>query len=110
MLQRGLDVSRWNHQIDPASGEYLPLDWQKIKSEGFDFVIIKAGSTKSGIEPTFERDYAGAKAAGLCVGAYFYTYSSDAEGILKDVPLADGVSTTATRAQTAQMLYNYLNP
>lgn len=87
VLQRGLDVSRWNHQIDPASGEYLPLDWQKIKSEGFDFVIIKAGSTKSGIEPTFERDYAGAKAAGLCVGAYFYTYSSDAEGILKDAKM-----------------------
>lgn len=85
VLSRGIDVSRWNHQIDPASGEYLPLDWQKIKSAGFDFVIIKAGSTRSGKEPTFEMDYAGAREAGLAVGAYFYTYSSTVSGIESDV-------------------------
>ena len=87
VLSRGIDVSRWNHQIDPASGEYLPLDWQKIRSAGFDFVIIKAGSTRSGKEPTFEMDYAGAREAGLAIGAYFYTYSSTAEGINNDVNL-----------------------
>ena len=87
VLSRGIDVSRWNHQIDPASGEYLPLDWQKIKSAGFDFVIIKAGSTRSGKEPTFEMDYAGAREAGLAIGAYFYTYSSTTEGINNDVNL-----------------------
>ena len=85
IFSRGIDVSRWNHQIDTASGEYLPLDWQKIKSAGFDFVIIKAGSTRSGKEPTFEMDYAGAKEAGLDVGAYFYTYSSTVDGIKNDV-------------------------
>ena len=84
VLTQGIDVSRWNHQIDAASGEYLPLDWQKIKNAGFDFVIIKAGSTKSGKEPTFESDYAGAKAAGLMVGAYFYTYSGTVDGVLAD--------------------------
>ena len=87
VLARGIDVSRWNHQIDTASGEYLPLDWQKIKAAGFDFVIIKAGSTKSGKEPTFEMDYAGARAAGLDVGAYFYTYSSTIDGIKSDTSL-----------------------
>lgn len=85
VLFKGIDVSRWNHQIDPVSGEYIPLDWQKIKSSGFDFVIIKAGSTKSGKEPTFEMDYAGAREAGLAVGAYFYTYSSSIDGINADV-------------------------
>ena len=85
VLARGIDVSRWNHQIDTASGEYLPLDWQKIKASGFDFVIIKAGSTRSGKEPTFEMDYAGAKSAGLEVGAYFYTYSSTPQEIQNDV-------------------------
>ena len=85
VLSRGIDVSRWNHQIDSASGEYLPLDWQKIKSAGFDFVIIKAGSTRSGKEPTFEMDYAGAREAGLEVGAYFYTYSSTVNEISNDV-------------------------
>lgn len=81
---RGIDVSRWNHQIDAASGDYLPLDWEAIKADGVDFVIIKAGSTKSGIEPTFFMDYAGARAAGLDVGAYFYTYSTTVEGIRAD--------------------------
>ena len=87
VLSRGIDVSRWNHQIDTSSGEYLPLDWKRIKSEGFDFVILKAGSTRSGIEPTFKMDYEGAKAAGLAVGAYFYTYSSTLAGVLKDAQL-----------------------
>lgn len=84
VLARGIDVSRWNHQIDPVSGEYLPLDWQKIKAEGFNFVIIKAGSTRSGKEPTFESDYAGARAAGLMIGAYYYTYSQTKEQTVAD--------------------------
>ena len=87
VLAKGIDVSRWNHQIDPASGKYLPLNWEAIKSAGFDFVILKAGSTKSGAEPTFEMDYSGAKAAGLQVGVYFYTYSMTTEGILKDAQM-----------------------
>ena len=87
VLARGIDVSRWNHQIDTASGEYLPLDWQTIRASGVDFVIIKAGSTKSGIEPTFEMDYAGARAAGLEIGAYFYTYSNTVESISDDADM-----------------------
>ena len=85
VLSRGIDVSRWNHQIDAVTGEYLPLDWQKIKSAGFDFVIIKAGSTRTGKEPTFEMDYNGARNAGLAIGSYFYTYSSTIDGINNDV-------------------------
>ena len=90
VLSKGLDVSRWNHQIDALSGNYLPLDWPRIKASGFDFVILKAGSTKSGIEPTFEKDYESAKAAGLQVGAYFYTYSTTVEGILNDAKMLMG--------------------
>lgn len=84
VLTKGIDVSRWNHQIDPVSGDYLPLDWEKIKSEGYDFVIIKAGSTRSGKEPTFDADYEGAKSAGLAVGAYYYAYSQTEEQTVKD--------------------------
>ncbi len=87
VLARGCDVSRWNHQINIADNEYLPLDFNAIRAAGFDFVIIKAGSTKTGVEPTFESDYLGAKAAGLQVGAYFYTYSTTVEGILQDAEL-----------------------
>ncbi|MBE6593818.1 MAG: hypothetical protein E7642_07495 [Ruminococcaceae bacterium] len=87
VLARGIDVSRWNHQIDAASGEYLPIDWQAVRAAGKDFVILKAGSTKSGIEPTFEMDYAGARAAGLEIGVYFYTYSTTVAGIAKDAEM-----------------------
>ena len=36
ILYKGIDVSRWNHEIDSASGEYLPLNWSVIKQSGFD--------------------------------------------------------------------------
>ena len=88
ILSNGLDVSKWNHQ-KAADGSYLPLDWKKIKDAGFDFVILKAGSTVrsgglGGIEPTFEMDYKGAKEAGLNVGVYFYTYAHSVEEIELD--------------------------
>ena len=83
VVASGIDVSRWNHDID-AEGNYLPLDWKKIADSGVDFVILKAGSTKSGLEPTFEMDYEGARAAGLEIGVYFYTYATTLEGIEKD--------------------------
>lgn len=76
-LAKGLDTSKHNHITD-ASGNYLPLDWQAIKAAGFDFVILRAGFI--GVkDPVFEMDYAGAKAAGLDVGVYFYTYADTVE-------------------------------
>lgn len=84
VLAKGLDVSKYNHKKD-ASGNYLPLDWNAIKAAGFDYVILKVGSTvrdngtAGGKEVTFEMDYAGAKAAGLDVGVYFFTYAESVE-------------------------------
>ena len=92
-LARGIDVSSWNHTFDEQTGEYLPLDFEAVRAAGFDFVILKAGSTvrpgengtlKGGKEVTFEADYAAAKAAGLDVGVYFYTYSTTVEGTQAD--------------------------
>ncbi len=84
VFANGIDVSRWNHKLD-ANNNYIPLDWATIRASGVDFVILKAGSTKSGIEPTFEMDYEGARAAGLEIGVYFYTYSTTLDGIKTDV-------------------------
>ena len=86
ILANGMDVSRWNHNQD-ADGNYLPLDWNVIKAQGIEFVIIKAGSSKSGIEPTFSMDYEGARAAGLEIGAYFYTYATTIEDIRAEAEL-----------------------
>ncbi len=69
----GIDVSVYQHTVN-SEGEYMPLDWNSIAESGVDFVILRAGTSK-GKDPVFEMDYLGAKAAGLCVGAYFYTYA-----------------------------------
>lgn len=75
-LARGIDISKWNGDID----------WESIKAAGFDFVIIKAGSIV-GKDDRFEENYAGAKAAGLDVGAYFYTYAKNMEEIAEEAEL-----------------------
>ena len=73
VLAYGIDISHWNGVIN----------WQEIKSAGIDFVIIKAGST-NGKDSAFEQNYASAKAAGLDVGCYFYTYAKTVEEINAD--------------------------
>ena len=65
---QGIDVSTWNGDIN----------WQKVKASGIDYVIIRvgfrgysAGSLYS--DNMFEKNFTGAKAAGLKVGLYFFT-------------------------------------
>lgn len=75
---RYLDVSRYQGKIT--------LDgWRKVKSAGYKGVMLKTVSTNRKlskradglyIDPTFERNYRNARAAGLDVGAYYYTYAT----------------------------------
>ena len=87
-LYKGIDIYDSNHKtsIDAQTGEtvYHPLDWESIKAQGYDFVILKVGSNVSGKSKTFDMDYEGAKAAGLMVGAYYYAYSSTVAGTRSD--------------------------
>jgi GH25 family lysozyme M1 (1,4-beta-N-acetylmuramidase) len=93
-LAHGVDISYHNHPTDDA-GSYLPLDFEAIRASGFDFVILRAGSTprevdgvaKGGLDPVFEMNYQAAKAAGLDVGVYFYTYATTKEDTLRDAAL-----------------------
>lgn len=82
-LCKGLDIYDEEHKT-AADGTYLPLDWENIKAQGYDFVILKVGSDYSGKSKTFDMDYEGAKAAGLGVGAYYYAYSSTVSGTRND--------------------------
>lgn len=61
---KGIDVSRWQGVID----------WKAVKKDGVKFAIIKAGGSDAGFykDRTFEQNYAGAKAAGVAVGAYYF--------------------------------------
>lgn len=75
---RYLDVSRYQGKIT--------LDgWRKVKSAGYKGVMLKTVSTNHKlskradglyIDPTFETNYKNAKAAGLDVGVYYYTYAT----------------------------------
>lgn len=74
---RYIDVSRYQ-------GDITPEGWQKIKAAGYQGVMLKTVSTNRKlskrldglyIDPTFEANYRNAKAAGLAVGVYYYTYA-----------------------------------
>ncbi len=63
-MAKGIDVSHYQKQID----------WNAVKADGVKFAIIKAGGSNDGFytDSAFDRNYAGAKAAGIPVGAYYY--------------------------------------
>lgn len=64
MAVKGIDVSHWQGTID----------WAKVKAAGIGFAIIKAGGSDDGFytDSQFERNYKGAKANGIPVGAYYF--------------------------------------
>ena len=71
-VQLGIDVSKWNNITD----------WEVVKAEGVDFVIIRCGyrGSSSGWlveDPDFFKNLEGAKAAGIKVGVYFFTQAVD---------------------------------
>lgn len=70
MSVQGIDVSTWQRNID----------YKKLKAAGIDYVIIRAGFGKyaSQKDNMFESHYSAAKAAGLKVGAYWYSYADSA--------------------------------
>lgn len=67
MANKVIDVSKWNGKID----------WDKVKAAGVYGVIIRAGYGRliSQKDSTFESYYSGAKAAGLHIGTYWYSYA-----------------------------------
>ena len=89
----GIDVSKWNKEID----------WEKVKAAGVDFAIIRCAyrgsSTGSLVEdPYFKKNIEGATKAGIQVGVYFFTQAvnvteameeaSIAVSLVKDYPIA----------------------
>lgn len=69
VFQQGADLSKFNRNVD----------MKLAKKNGMDFVILKAGSGYSGEDPKFQQNYNNAKAAGLNVGAYWYSYAVNVE-------------------------------
>ena len=72
---RYVDVSRYQNEID----------WAQVAAAGYKGAMLKTVSTNRKlsnradglyIDPTFETNYSNARAAGLDVGVYYYTYAT----------------------------------
>lgn len=72
VYETGIDVSRYQGEIN----------WASVAAAGKQFAILRIGSSNSGgvyVDPYFLKNVAGAHAAGLKVGAYYYTYARTQE-------------------------------
>ncbi len=81
----GVDVSRWQGKID----------WAKLRSQGANFVYIKATDGGDHLDPMFKKNWDGAHQAGLKRGAYHFFYwcraaSEQADWFIRNVPKVEG--------------------
>lgn len=79
----GIDVSKWNKEID----------WESVAASGVEFVIIRCGyrGSKTGAlveDPYFQRNIEGAEAAGLKVGIYFFTQATTEVEAVEEASMA----------------------
>ncbi len=79
----GIDVSKWNGNID----------WAKVKAAGVNYVIIRIGyrgSTQGGLidDAKFKENIAGATKAGLQVGCYFVTQAVNEVEAIEEASVA----------------------
>lgn len=72
--------------IDVSTWQGNNINFNKVKSDGIDYVIIRAGYGKEKYQKddTFETNYAKAKAAGLKVGVYWFSYAMSASEATKE--------------------------
>ena len=75
---KGIDVSRHNGDID----------WAAVKSSGVDFAIIRTGygweNWDKQTDAQLLNNIKGAKAVGMPIGAYHYSYATTVEQALKE--------------------------
>jgi lysozyme len=81
----GVDVSRWQGNID----------WQTLRSQGANFVYIKATDGGDHLDPMFKKNWRDAQRAGLKRGAYHFFYwcrvaSEQADWFIRNVPRVEG--------------------
>lgn len=83
---RYIDVSRYQGTID----------WAQVAAAGYKGAMLKTVSTNRKfskrsdglyIDPTFETNYRNAKAAGLDVGVYYYTYATNKDMVNAELSL-----------------------
>ena len=61
----GLDISKWNGNID----------WKAVKEANIEFVIIRAGYGTNYVDPYFEKNIEAAIDNKLIIGVYWFSYA-----------------------------------
>ena len=87
VLRRGIDVSRWQGQID----------WDQVAADDVSFVMLGTRS-KGAVDPYFHRNIQNAARAGVQVGVYIYSLATTTEmavaeadfvlDLIKDYPIS----------------------
>lgn len=81
----GVDVSRWQYDID----------WKVLRTRGANFAFIKATEGGDHLDPMFRKNWAAAAEAGVPRGAYHFFYwcrvaEQQADWFIQNVPKVDG--------------------
>ena len=86
-IKVGIDVSRYQGKID----------WNAVKKDGIDYVMVRAGFRGYGesgtlnVDTMFEENVRGARAAGLDVGVYFFSQAKNMEEGIKEAEYTIGL-------------------
>ena len=69
---KGIDVSKWQGGVN----------WNEVKKDSTEFAILREGWGKKSptqIDKRFKENYEGAKAAGIPIGCYHYSYADSVD-------------------------------
>ena len=72
--------------IDVSTWQGSNIDFNKVKSDGINYVILRVGYGRENYQKdnTFELNYSKAKAAGLKVGVYWFSYAMSTSEATKE--------------------------
>ena len=74
MYKKGIDVSKWQGVID----------WDKVKTDGIEFVMIRAGYGQNNIDEYFKRNADECTRLGIPFGVYWFSYAYNVEMAKKE--------------------------
>lgn len=89
------------HGVDLSEWQGSQVDFQKLKAQGYSFVILRVGFATT-VDDCFENNYIRAKEAGLDVGVYLYSYADNEAEALKE---ADACKTWLSGRQLEYPVY-----
>ena len=84
---RGIDVSEHNSVGKPGTPQYQPIDWEKVKASGIDFVILRCGYGSNYTmqdDEDWEYNVSECERLGIPYGVYLYSYAESNKDALSE--------------------------